>query len=193
MNSGLSLRVGDLLGELRDYRARMEFGVVTSLLTPLPLRLVLVGRGATVRGRCYNSSAKFSTVTYRPRQRSIMCHRADHREPESVGAESVAAVARLRAELRRAEREIRKPAPCERGAARGGGAADPRCACAGALRVHRSAPRPVQRETFLCSVLVTDCGSYYAWVRAGHKRRECEYDDRRLTALILVVHTAHPA
>ncbi|HWG27789.1 IS3 family transposase [Actinospica sp.] len=45
----------------------------------------------------------------------------------------------------------------------------------------------------LCRVLVTDRGSYYAWVRAGHKRREGEYDDRRLTALILEVHTARPA
>jgi transposase InsO family protein len=121
-----------------------------------------------------------------------VCHRADHREPESVDAESVAAVARLRAELRRAEREIRNlrrenevlreaAAPLIHGAP-----ARERFAFIDARRGRFSVK-------LLCSVPVTDRGSYYAWVRAGHKRREREYDDRRLTALILAVHTAHPA
>lgn len=54
-----------------------------------------------------------------------------------------------------------------------------------------------RRERFsvrlLCRVLVTDRCNYHGWVRAEAKRREREYDDERLTALILEVHTAHPA
>ncbi len=109
-----------------------------------------------------------------------MCHRVDHSAPESVDAESVAAVARLRAELRRAEREIRNlrrenevlreaAAPLIHGAP-----ARERFAFIDARRGRFSVK-------LLCSVLVTDRGSYYAWVRAGRKRREREYDGRRLT------------
>jgi transposase InsO family protein len=54
-----------------------------------------------------------------------------------------------------------------------------------------------RRERFsvkqLCGILVTDRGSYYAWVRARGKRVEREHDDQKLTELILEVHTAHPA
>jgi hypothetical protein len=54
-----------------------------------------------------------------------------------------------------------------------------------------------RRERFsvrlLCRVLVTDRCNYHAWVRAGAKRREREYDDQRLTELIFEVHTTHPA
>jgi putative transposase len=40
---------------------------------------------------------------------------------------------------------------------------------------------------------VTDRSNYHGWVRAEAKRRERDYDDNRLTQLILEVHTAHPA
>jgi putative transposase len=42
----------------------------------------------------------------------------------------------------------------------------------------------------LCRILVTDRGSFYAWVRAQGRRDERGYDERELTVLI---HTAHPA
>jgi len=54
-----------------------------------------------------------------------------------------------------------------------------------------------RRERFsirlLCRVLVTDRSNYHGWVRAEAKRHERDYDDNRLTQLILEVHTAHPA
>jgi putative transposase len=45
----------------------------------------------------------------------------------------------------------------------------------------------------MCRVLVTDSANYRAWCRNQDKRRAREVDERRLTGLILEVHTAHPA
>ena len=45
----------------------------------------------------------------------------------------------------------------------------------------------------LCRILVTDRGSFYAWVRAQGRRDERAYDERELTVLIVEIHTAHPA
>jgi hypothetical protein len=45
----------------------------------------------------------------------------------------------------------------------------------------------------LCRVLVTDGANYRAWVRGLAKRRHRQHDERRLTALVLEVHTAYPA
>lgn len=103
-----------------------------------------------------------------------------------------AAVTRLREELRGSRREIRNlrrenEVPRE--------AAEP--------LIHRA----LMQERFvfihlrrtrvsvklLCRVLVTDRSNYYAWVRAQHRRRHREYDDQRLTVLILEVYTAYPA
>jgi transposase InsO family protein len=92
-------------------------------------------------------------------------------------------VAYLRAQLRRVERENRN--------LRGGNevlreAADP--------LIHQAPARErlafiyARRDRFsvklLCKILVTDRGSYYAWVRARGKRVEREQDDRRLTELL---------
>ena len=66
-----------------------------------------------------------------------------------------------------------------------------------ALARERFAFIHARRERFsirlLCRVLVTDRSNYHGWVRAESKRRDRAYDDRRLTQLILEVHTAHPA
>ena len=45
----------------------------------------------------------------------------------------------------------------------------------------------------LCRTLVTDHANYFAWVRTLGTRRDRESDERRLTALVFEVHTAHPA
>jgi len=45
----------------------------------------------------------------------------------------------------------------------------------------------------LCRILVTDRGSFYAWVRAQERRDERGYDERELTVLIVEIHTAQPA
>jgi putative transposase len=45
----------------------------------------------------------------------------------------------------------------------------------------------------LCRVLVVDRGNYYSWVRRQGRRRDREFEDQRLTELILEVHAAHPA
>jgi putative transposase len=121
-----------------------------------------------------------------------MRQRADHREPETADADLVAAAAQLRAQLRRSQHEnrnLRRENDVLREAAAPlihGAPARERFAF---INSHRR-----QFSTkLLCKVLVTDRGSYYAWVRAGHKRRERERDDRRLTELILEVHTTYPA
>jgi len=69
--------------------------------------------------------------------------------------------------------------------------------------IHQAAARDrfafihARREKFsirlLCRVLVTDRCNYHGWVRAQTRHRERKYDDRRLTALIIEMHTAHPA
>jgi len=121
-----------------------------------------------------------------------MYQRADHREPDTTAANLVAAAAQLRAQLRRSQHEnrnLRRENDVLREAAAPlihGAPARERFAFIDSHRSQFSAK-------LLCRVLVTDRGSHYAWVRAGHKRREREYDDRRLTGLILEVHTAHPA
>jgi transposase InsO family protein len=45
----------------------------------------------------------------------------------------------------------------------------------------------------LCKPLVTDSSNYFAWVRAGSRRRVRERDEKRLAQLITEVHTAQPA
>ena len=46
---------------------------------------------------------------------------------------------------------------------------------------------------FLCRVLTTDGANYRAWVREKQKRRDREEKDRELVRLILEIHTAFPA
>jgi putative transposase len=45
----------------------------------------------------------------------------------------------------------------------------------------------------LCRVLVTDSGNYFAWVRAGARRRGREHDEQLFAELIIEVHATHPA
>lgn len=102
------------------------------------------------------------------------------------------AVAELRGELRRCEREnrdLRRENEVLREAA--------------APLIHQAAARErfafihARRERFsvrlLCRVLITDRCNYRGWIRALGKRREREYDDQRLTGLIFEVHMTHPA
>jgi hypothetical protein len=74
-------------------------------------------------------------------------------------------------------------------------AAEPliRCAPAGErfAFIHRRRDRFSAK--LLCRVLVIDGANYRGWVRGLAKRRHRRRDERRLTALILEVHTAHPA
>jgi hypothetical protein len=121
-----------------------------------------------------------------------MRRRADRREPDATEADLVAAAAQVRAQLRRSlheNRNLRRENDVLREAAAPlthGAPARERFAFIDSHRSQFSAK-------LLRRVLVTDRGSYYARVRAGHKRLEREYDDRRLTELILKVHTTHPA
>jgi len=102
------------------------------------------------------------------------------------------AVAELREELRRSKRELRDLRR-ENEVLRE--AAEPLIHCAPARE--RFAFIHARREKFsirlLCRVLITDRCNYHGWVRAKARRREREYDDRRLTEIIIEVHTAHPA
>jgi hypothetical protein len=104
----------------------------------------------------------------------------------------VSTVAELREELRRSQREawnLRRENEVLREAA--------------APLIHHAPARErfafihARRERFsvrfMCRVLVTDRCNYHGWVRAEARRRDREYDDQRLTALIFEVHTAHPA
>jgi hypothetical protein len=121
-----------------------------------------------------------------------MCRRSDHRESAAADIELDAEVAHLRAQLRRVEREnrnLRGETEVLREAA------DPLTHQAPARE--RFAFICARRDRFsvklLCRILVTDRGSYYAWVRARGERVEREHDDRRPTELILEVHSAYPA
>ena len=103
-----------------------------------------------------------------------------------------AAVAELRAELCRCQREVqglRRESEILREAAEPLIHHAPARECFAfvhALRGRFSAK-------LLCRVLVTDGANYRAWVRAEHKRRDRAYDDERLIELITEVHTAFPA
>lgn len=126
------------------------------------------------------------------RQGAFMCRRSDHRESASSDIDLDVEVAHLRAQLRRVEREDRSLRG-ENAVLRE--AADP--------LIHQAPARErfafiyARRDRFsvtlLCRILVSDRGSYYAWVRARGKRVERQYHDRRLTELILEVRSAHPA
>lgn len=119
------------------------------------------------------------------RQGSIMPRRSSIRDLAS-------AVAELRDELRicrRENRDLRRENEILREAA------EPLVHIAPARE--RFAFIHARRERFsirlMCRVLVIDRCNYHWWVRAEAKRREREYDNRRLAELIFEVHTVHPA
>ena len=104
----------------------------------------------------------------------------------------VAAVAELREDLRRCEREnekLRRENEILREAA--------------APLIHHAPARErfafihARRDRFaaklLCKVLITDGANYRAWVRGRPTRRHREHDDLQLLQLIVEVHTAQPA
>lgn len=105
----------------------------------------------------------------------------------STRRDLAAAVAELREELRRCQREMRNLRQ-ENEILRE--AAEPLIHHAPARErfafIH--ARRDRLGVGLLCRVLVTDGANYRAWVRAEHRRRDRVNDDLRLTGLITEVH-----
>lgn len=133
----------------------------------------------------WHGSVTWSRAVRWARQDAIVLRRSSHRD-------LVAALAALREELRRCEREnerLRREIEILREAA--------------APLIHHALARErfafiyARRDRFparfLCRVLVTDGANYRAWVRGRRRRRERAHDDLKLLQLIAEVHTAQPA